>query len=144
MKGRVACEISTCECLIATEAIFQGLFSDLTPPAALSLLCCLVNQNKVAEASFGHVPATLKAAVEDLSSVVRTLGELQREAGLTDIDPEDYLKANVRPSMTEVRHASPLYHLSSPTLSVDLLLVPEQNENVHHQDAVTIMATCGL
>jgi hypothetical protein len=47
MKGRVACEISTCECLIATEAIFRGLFSDLTPAEAVSLLCSLVNQNKV-------------------------------------------------------------------------------------------------
>jgi superfamily II RNA helicase len=102
MKGRVACEISTCECLIATEAIFQGLFTALTPAEALSLLCCLVNQNKVAEASFGRVSAALKTAVSDLTSVVRQLGELQRDQGLVDIDPEEYTTANVRPSMTEV------------------------------------------
>ena len=106
MKGRVACEISTCECLIATEAIFQGLFTDLTPAAALSLLCCLVNQNKVAEASFGRVPDALKVAVRDLTAVVRNLGELQRDAGLMELDHEDYTQANVRPSMTEVRGAA--------------------------------------
>ena len=99
MKGRVACEISTCECLIATEAIFRGLFTDLTPAEALSLLCCLVNQNKVAEASFGRVPDALKAAVQDLTAVVRSLGELQRDEGLTDIDPAEYTTTNVRPCL---------------------------------------------
>lgn len=111
MKGRVACEISTCECLIATEAIFQGLFSDLTPAEALSLLCCLVNQNKVAEASFARVPDALKAAVESLTKVVTQLGELQQKAGLVDINPEEYTAANVRPSMTEVcTVVTPTYH----------------------------------
>jgi superfamily II RNA helicase len=59
MKGRVACEVSTCECLIATEAIFRGVFTGLAPEEAVALLCALVNQHRIKK--------------EDISSGARSL-----------------------------------------------------------------------
>lgn len=103
MKGRVACEISTCECLIATEAIFRGLFTDLAPAEAAALLCTLVNQNKTAVSLWGaDVPATLLEALGQLQALTKELGGAQHDVGL-EVDPTEYVVAAVRPSMIAVR-----------------------------------------
>lgn len=103
MKGRVACEISTCECIIATEAIFRGLFTALEPAEAAAVLCTLVNQNKT-EVSLAKaaVPAALREALEHLQALTAELGSAQSSVGLK-VDPEEYVQASVRPSLTEVR-----------------------------------------
>lgn len=102
MKGRVACEISTCECLIATEAIFRGLFTDLPPAEAAALLCTLVNQNKT-PTQFGRedVPASLVQALRQLEALTTELGAAQGDVGLK-VDPEDYRMMSVRPSLMKV------------------------------------------
>lgn len=46
LKGRVACEINSADELVATELIFNGLFSDLTPEQCVSVLSCFVCQEK--------------------------------------------------------------------------------------------------
>lgn len=46
LKGRVACEINTCDEMVVTELIFSGAFNDLTPEQSSSLLSCLVHQVK--------------------------------------------------------------------------------------------------
>jgi DSHCT (NUC185) domain len=123
MKGRVACEIGTCECLIASEAIFEGVFAELAPAEAAALLCALVNQHKLRPAEggdrdagagyggpeaklvsqLGDVPATLKDAVGNLAVLTLRLGHLQVEKGALNMDPVDYLQVSVRPSLTAVR-----------------------------------------
>ena len=44
LKGRVACEINTCDELLATEMLFSNLLEPLNPPEAASLLSALVFQ----------------------------------------------------------------------------------------------------
>lgn len=47
LKGRVACEINTCDELLLTEMIFENIFDDpLTPAECAALLSCLVLQGK--------------------------------------------------------------------------------------------------
>jgi superfamily II RNA helicase len=113
MKGRVACEISTCECLIASEAIFMGLFADLEPAEAAALLCALVNQHKLqpnpddapgdGTALLGDVPLTLKNAVANLCALTQSLGQLQERLATLGMTVEDYVAVSVRPSLTAVR-----------------------------------------
>lgn len=106
MKGRVACEISTCECIIATEAIFRGLFTDLDPAEAAAVLCTLVNQNKTpVSLADAAVPAALRGALRQLQALTAELGGAQRDVGLK-VDPDEYVQASVRPSLTEVRALS--------------------------------------
>ena len=45
----------------------------------------------------------LRSALEQLQALTRHLGELQRDSGLAEIDPEDYLTTSVRPSLVQVR-----------------------------------------
>lgn len=44
LKGRVACEINTCDELVVTELIFCGAFTELSPEQSASLLSCMVHQ----------------------------------------------------------------------------------------------------
>lgn len=104
MKGRVACEISTCECLIATEAVFMGLFSDLDPAEAVALLSSLVNQHKIkVENPEKGLTPPLALALGQLQQLTLQLGVMQLEAGVPEMDPEEFLTVSVRPSLVEVR-----------------------------------------
>jgi len=47
LKGRVACEILTGDELVITEMLFDGAFNDLTIPQIISILSCVVFQEKV-------------------------------------------------------------------------------------------------
>jgi hypothetical protein len=60
---------------------------------------------QVAEAELSGVPSALRLAVQQLTALARELGLQQHSAGLDTIDPEEYVAAAVRPSMTEVRSA---------------------------------------
>ncbi|CAM9535807.1 unnamed protein product, partial [Hapterophycus canaliculatus] len=44
LKGRVACEINTCDELVVTELIFSGAFTELTPEQSAAVLSCMVHQ----------------------------------------------------------------------------------------------------
>ena len=44
LKGRVACEINTCDELVVTELIFSGAFNELSPQQSAAVLSCMVHQ----------------------------------------------------------------------------------------------------
>jgi ATP-dependent RNA helicase DOB1 len=44
LKGRVACEISTCDELLAVELLLGGVFNELSPPVCAALVSVLVFQ----------------------------------------------------------------------------------------------------
>jgi antiviral helicase SKI2 len=44
LKGRVACEMNTCDELTATEMIFNNILEPLTPTEAVAILAALVFQ----------------------------------------------------------------------------------------------------
>lgn len=44
LKGRVACEMNTCDELLATEVLFQNILEPLNPPEIAALLSAFVFQ----------------------------------------------------------------------------------------------------
>ena len=44
MKGRVACEMNTCDELLASEMLFTNVLEPLNPPEAAAVLSALVFQ----------------------------------------------------------------------------------------------------
>jgi antiviral helicase SKI2 len=87
LKGRVACEINSCEELILTEMIFENIFTALTPLECVSILSCLICQEKTEEEiSLSENLVRVKETVNKLTS---TLGEIQREYGL-DTNGQEY------------------------------------------------------
>ncbi len=43
IKGKVACEISSCDEILVTECMFSGLFNDMEPNLLAALLSCLIH-----------------------------------------------------------------------------------------------------
>ena len=99
MKGRVACEINSGDELVATEMIFSGVLTDLTPEEAVAVLSALVFQEKTDGEP--AVPESLERARDLAMTVALAAGEVQREAGL-DILPEEFVASTLRFGLVEV------------------------------------------
>jgi len=99
LKGRVACEINTCDSLIVTELIFENVLTSLEAEEIVSLLSCLIFQEKNADPP--ELTDRLLSAKQRLEHVTLRLGELQLRCGL-DIVPADFVKQSVRPGLMQV------------------------------------------
>jgi antiviral helicase SKI2 len=91
----VACEVNTCEELIATEMVFEGLLNDLQPEEIAAVLSPLVFQGKGGDEEFDvELPDSLVTCCRQMKTVARNLGQLQKEQGLA-IDPDDYCESTL-------------------------------------------------
>lgn len=97
LKGRVACEISTADELLACELLFAGVFNDMKPEVAAAVLSCVIFTEKGEEDI--KVPDVLDGPLKKLRQAARRIGEVERDANL-DVDPEDYMK-RFKPDLME-------------------------------------------
>jgi antiviral helicase SKI2 len=103
VKGRVACEVNTCEELIVTEIVFEGVLNDLEPPVIVAALSSLIYQEKRSEDDgFDlEIPESLFACCETMKTIAANLGQLQKEQGL-DVDPLEYAESSLRFGLVHV------------------------------------------
>ncbi|EEC50651.1 predicted protein [Phaeodactylum tricornutum CCAP 1055/1] len=95
IKGRVACETNTCEELIVTELVFEGLLNELDPEEIVAVLSALVFQEKGKETSLSvELP-------ERLITIALNLGRIQKDVGL-DIDPAEYSESSLNFGLVHV------------------------------------------
>lgn len=100
LKGRALCEInSTQDELLATEMVFSGLLSDLSPAESVALLSALVFQEKSDVEP--ELPPPLLAARKDLEELALRAGEEQRAHGL-QIDPQEYARDALKCGLMQV------------------------------------------
>lgn len=99
LKGRVACEINTCDSLILTELIFENHLSSLEPEEILSVLSCLIFQEKNADDPI--LNDKLLEAKKNLDNVCYSLGSIQLECGM-DIIPAEYVRDSLNPGLMQV------------------------------------------
>lgn len=102
IKGRVACEVNTCDSLIVTEMIFENVLTDLPPEQSAALLSCLIFQQKATPADIA-LPPSLEKALEKLQNIALSLGHLQLKKGI-DLVPAEYVRASVNPGMLHVAY----------------------------------------
>ena len=99
LKGRVACEINTCDELILTETIFEDVFGALDPAEAVALLSALVYQGKSSDDTTslerGTIPDGLFEAIDKVNNIALSLGRVQANAGL-EIIPSEYARGALR------------------------------------------------
>eukprot|EP00823_Brevimastigomonas_motovehiculus_P002489 TRINITY_DN1514_c0_g1_i1.p1 TRINITY_DN1514_c0_g1~~TRINITY_DN1514_c0_g1_i1.p1 ORF type:complete len:630 (-),score=112.30 TRINITY_DN1514_c0_g1_i1:78-1967(-) len=88
IKGRMACEISTCDELLATELMFGGVLNDLKPEQIVALFSCLVFNEKMDEQP--KIKEDLASPFRQLQDVARRVSEVIRDAQLP-IDPNEYV-----------------------------------------------------
>jgi antiviral helicase SKI2 len=90
VKGRVACEVNTCEELIVTEMVFEGILNDLEPTEIVAALSALVYQQKSDDDELDmEVPESLIQCSQRMKTIARNLGQLMKEHGL-EVDPDEY------------------------------------------------------
>uniref|UniRef100_A0A7S1PGH6 RNA helicase n=1 Tax=Percolomonas cosmopolitus TaxID=63605 RepID=A0A7S1PGH6_9EUKA len=87
LKGRVACELNSCDELVVTEMIFENFFTPFSPEECVAVLSCLICKQKDEDAP--KIPERLERAKDDLIELVMTLGSAQYSAGL-NVSPVDY------------------------------------------------------
>lgn len=102
IKGRVACETNTCEELIVTELVFEGLLNELDPEEIVAVLSALVFQEKGKETSLSvELPERLIVCCEQMKTIALNLGRIQKDVGL-DIDPAEYSESSLNFGLVHV------------------------------------------
>jgi antiviral helicase SKI2 len=102
VKGRVACEVNTCQELIATEMVFEGVLNDLEPAEIVAALSALVYQEKSGNDEFdSELPAQLLDCCKLMQKIATNLGQLQKDHGL-DIDPAEYCDGSLKFGLVHV------------------------------------------
>ena len=101
LKGRVACEIYTCESMIVTEFIFNNILTPLSPEYAVALLSCLIFQQRLDDAP--PLPESLACLDRSLLEITTSLANLQLKAGL-DTSPQQFYKENVNCGLMEIAY----------------------------------------
>ena len=102
VKGRVACEVNTCEELIVTEMVFEGILNELEPPEIVAALSSLVFQQKSDDDDFDmEIPESLLNCCKQMKTIAKNLGQLQKEHGL-DVDPLEYCDGSLKFGLVHV------------------------------------------
>ncbi|KAG7380314.1 Helicase SKI2W [Phytophthora pseudosyringae] len=99
VKGRVACEINTCEELVLTEMIFENVLANLEPEEIVAVLSALIFQEK--SQSESTLTPTLESTREVVKNIAESLGLIQLEQHL-EIDPAVYCKGALNFGLMEV------------------------------------------
>jgi len=100
MKGRVACEINTCDELLLAEMVLENVFSPLDPAEAVALLSCLVLQAKC-EDEIEPPTRALSQALESTTQIASRLLALQEDMGV-HLGTEDWVKSVLNPGLLVV------------------------------------------
>jgi antiviral helicase SKI2 len=106
LKGKVACELNSCDCLMVTELIFDNFLTPLAPEEIICVLSSFVCQEKNVATSEEEEEQKLqfiRVAEQRLVSLATRLGELQVKYGI-DTTPADYAKSVLNFSMMTVAY----------------------------------------
>jgi antiviral helicase SKI2 len=122
-KGRVACEVNTCEELIVTEMVFEGVLNELDPAEIVAALSALVFQEKSSDDEFDtELPEQLVTCCKRMQTIAVNLGQLQKDHGL-EVDPAEYCDSSLKFGLVHVVYE---WALGVPFSSIcDLTLVQE-------------------
>jgi len=101
LKGRVACEVNTCEGLIVTEMVFAGMLNELEPAEIVACLSALLFQEKTDEDLDSELPARLVSSCERMKAITVDLGQQQKDFGLP-VDPLEYCANSLKMGLVHV------------------------------------------
>eukprot|EP01083_Nonionella_stella_P311703 1112231_1 len=98
LKGRVACDMSTADELLATELMFSGMFNELSPAQIVSLCSTLVNIDRSEEVV--RLRPELATPFRTLQESARRIGEVMQDSKI-EIEVDEYVDS-FRPHMMEI------------------------------------------
>lgn len=108
VKGRVACEVNTCESLIVTEMVFEGILNQLEPAEIVAALSALIFQERSKDSGGeecsdldSELPERLSSCCKQMRQIAIQLGRMQQEHGLS-IDPNEYCAESLKMGLVHV------------------------------------------
>mmetsp|Transcript_10536 Transcript_10536/g.15210 ORF Transcript_10536/g.15210 Transcript_10536/m.15210 type:complete len:254 (+) Transcript_10536:325-1086(+) len=106
LKGRIACEVNTCESLVVTELVLDGILNELEPAEIVAVLSSLIAQEKTSdeeETQLSELPRNLIRCCNRIKSIAYDFGALQKHHGLL-VDPGDYVDGVLKFGLVQVVH----------------------------------------
>ena len=101
LKGRVACEISTGDELLLSEMMFNGVFNDLTVPQLVSLLSCVICDERGEQTDKPREEMT--APLKILRETARRIAKVSIESKIA-MDEQEYVDS-FNPTMMNLLYA---------------------------------------
>merc|ERR1712025_1134853 len=98
VKGRIACELSSADELLLTEMMFNGLFNDLEPAQAASILSCFVCDERSNE--MPKLTGELSGPLRTMQDMAKRIATVSKEAKI-EIDEELYVQ-KFKPFMMDI------------------------------------------
>jgi len=123
VKGRVACEVNTCEELIVTELVFEGILNEMDPAEIVAVLSALVFQEKTNDNDLdSELPEKILTTCDHMKVIAINLGNLQQKHGI-QVVPCDYCDNSLKFGLVHVVYD---WAMGVPFSSIcDLTLVHE-------------------
>ena len=122
LKGRVACEINTCNELLATEIIFNNILENLNPPEAAAILSSLVFQEKNQE--YEKLTSRMEIAREKMLDLLDILNELQEKEGvIVDEDTKPSLNFGLAAVVYQWARGVSFHNITQMTLTQEGTIV---------------------
>jgi len=101
LKGRVACEISSCNELVVAEIILSNMLNDLTVEQVVALLSCLVFSDKSDDRV--QLKEELHKPLRQMQNCIKKVAQAMEDARLP-IDVDDFVD-QFKPSMMDIVYA---------------------------------------
>jgi len=98
LKGRMACELTSCDEVLMTEIVFQNVFADMEANHIIALCSCLVFDEKSEDPTTNNME--LVKACDIIKGIARNVGEIMIENKIP-LDIEEYV-GKVKPQLMEV------------------------------------------
>ena len=98
IAGRIACELSSADELLLTEMMFNGLFNDLEPAQAASILSCFVCDERSNE--MPKLTGELSGPLRTMQDMAKRIASVSKECKI-EIDEELYV-GKFKPYMMDI------------------------------------------
>ena len=83
IKGEIACEISVCDDVLATEMLFSGMFNNMKPAVIAAVLSCLIYIGHESDAKISLIEE-LHFGFTQMKQIAESIGKIREE-----IDPNE-------------------------------------------------------
>lgn len=104
-KGKMACEISSCDELVLTEMVFNNVFDGMSGEHIIAMCSCLIldengkDENNDAGSLLQNEPALL-AAFDKARAIAQEISAVMVESKVPNHDPEQYI-SKLKPQMVK-------------------------------------------
>jgi superfamily II RNA helicase len=118
LKGSVACEMNTCNEVLASEIIFSNVLEPLNPPEIAGLLAALVCQEKDKQGNLIKLTSRMEIAKDIINNLFETLMIVQDQEGMVnDEDNKPSLNFSLSAVVYQWARGVPFSSLTEMTIS---------------------------